>query len=75
MPNIENIIMILIVSLSLMLNIALVIERIRAPKVGTLHIDETPTGSLLYSFDVEIPIDDIPKHPAIRLDVKKKGEI
>lgn len=75
MPNTENIIMILIVSLSLMLNIALVIERIRAPKVGTLHIDETPTGSLLYSFDVEIPIDDIPKHPAIRLDVKKKGEI
>lgn len=75
MPNIENIIMILIVSLSLMLNIALVIERVRAPKVGTLHIDETPTGSLLYSFDVEIPIDDIPKHPTIRLDVKKKGEI
>lgn len=75
MPNIENIIMTLIVSLSIMLNIALMIERIRAPKVGTLNIDETPTGSLLYSFDVEIPIDDIPKHQAIRLDVKKKGEI
>ena len=75
MPNIENIIMTLIASLSIMLNIALMIERIRAPKVGTLHIDETPTGSLLYSFDVEVPIDDIPRHQAIRLDVKKKGEI
>lgn len=75
MPNIENVVMTLIVSLSIMLNIALMIERIRVPKVGTLHIDETPTGSLLYSFDVEIPIDDIPKHPAIRLDVKKKGEV
>lgn len=75
MPGIAEVMTVLFVSVSIMLNIAFIIDRAREPKMGTLRIEETEIGSIRYSFDIERPLDDIPKHRCIRLDVRVKGDI
>ena len=55
MPGIAEVMTVLFVSVSIMLNIVLIIDRAREPKMGTLRIEETEIGSIRYSFDIERP--------------------
>lgn len=71
MPGIIEILTIL----SVALNVVLLVDRMRKPKVGTLHIEETPVGSIRYSLDVEVPLADIPKHRRIVFEVETKGDV
>lgn len=75
MPEISETVLILAAMVSIAFNIWLLADYMAKPKVGTLHIEETPVGSIRYSLDVEAPLADIPKYRQIVFDVEIKGDV
>lgn len=69
MPGIYGIIMTIIAIVSVVINIIFFVRGIKEPKIGTLNISTSENGKDLYSFDISIPLDDIPKKRHIRMDV------
>lgn len=73
MPGIATILVIVFCSLSVIVNILSIILLIRRskadPKIGTLNIRTSESGKDLYSFDISIPLDDVPKKKHVRMDV------
>lgn len=75
MPEISETVLMLATIVSIAVNIWLLADYMATPKVGTLHIEETPVGSIRYSLDVEAPLGDIPKYRQIVFDVEIKGDV
>lgn len=75
MPEISVTVLMLAAIISIAFNIWLLADYMAKPKVGTLHIEETPVGSIRYSLDVEAPLADIPKYRQIVFDVEIKGDV
>ena len=75
MPEISVTVLMLAAIISIAFNIWLLADYMAKPKVGTLHIEETPVGSIRYSLDVEVPLADIPKHRRIIFEVETKGDV
>lgn len=79
MPSITQILVIIFCSLSVICNILSIILLIRRskaePKIGTLNIRTSESGKDLYSFDISIPLDDVPKKKHVRMDVSDNRSV
>lgn len=69
MPGIYGFIVTILAIASIALNIVLFVRRGREPKIGTLNISTSENGKDLYSFDIAIPLDEVPKLKHVRMDV------
>lgn len=70
MPSIYDILVTVVALISITLNVILLLWIRREPNIGTLNIRTSDQGKDLYSFDVDIPLDEIPKKQRVRFRVK-----
>lgn len=70
MPSIYDILVTVVAFISIALNVILLLWRRREPNIGILNIRTSDQGKDLYSFDVDIPLDEIPKKQRVRFKVR-----
>lgn len=70
MPSIYDILVTVVALISITLNVILLLWIRRQPNIGTLNVSTSDQGKDLYSFDVDIPLDEIPKKQRVRFRVK-----
>ena len=70
MPSVYDILVTVVALISITLNVILLLWMRKQPNIGTLNIRTSDQGKDLYSFDVDIPLDEIPKKQRVRFRVK-----
>ena len=70
MPSIYDILVTVVALISITLNVILLLWIRKQPNIGTLNVRTSDQGKDLYSFDVDIPLDEIPKKQRVRFRVK-----
>lgn len=70
MPSIYDILVTVVALISITLNVILLLWTRKQPNIGTLNVRTSDQGKDLYSFDVDIPLDEIPKKQRVRFRVK-----
>lgn len=70
MLSIYDILVTVVALISITLNAILLLWIRREPNIGILNIHTSDQGKDLYSFDVDIPLDEIPKKQRVRFRVK-----
>lgn len=75
MPSIYDVIITIIAAMSVFLNVIFLIRRFKEPKIGTLNISTSENGKDLYSFDISIPLDEVPKKRHVRMDVHNSRSV
>lgn len=70
MPSIYDVLVTVVALISITLNVILLLWTRKQPNIGTLNVRTSDQGKDLYSFDVDIPLDEIPKKQRVRFRVK-----
>ena len=72
MPNLYSVIVTIIAIFLMVVLVCNLIQRRKEPVIGTLNIDTSGEEKDVYSFDILVPLEDLPKNKRVKLNIRLK---